>query len=330
MVQCSGCPEISTSVGQGTRRSRNLITRDPDLLPPTQDTIRWVLASVGPDSVVSTVRTLTGGRWHANHAVDIVDRDGRLHRLVLRRWARPGWEADDPDLTAAREAEVLELLWDTPVPAPRLVAADPDGTHADAPALLLARLPGRPRSSVDTDADLEQLAATLLVIHSVEGDAFRQIPAYRRYFEAPVLPPSLEASAPWRQAGDIVRTPAPGGAECFIHRDYHPGNCLWSESRLTGVVDWTQASWGSPSVDLGHMRWNLAAAHGPEVAHRFLEAYLRRAGAGFEHHPYWDVVTLVDLMAEPDAASSISAAELARLERYLVGLLADLEGIERR
>lgn len=49
------------------------------------------------------------------------------HRLVLRRWARPGWEVDDPDYTVEREIRVLELVRRTHVPAPMIVAADPAG-----------------------------------------------------------------------------------------------------------------------------------------------------------------------------------------------------------
>ena len=56
------------------------------------------------------------------------------------------------------------------------------------------------------------------------------------------------------------QTPAPpDDRACFIHRDYHPGNTLWTGGRLTGVVDWIGGSWGPPSVDLGHMRVNLTA-----------------------------------------------------------------------
>jgi hypothetical protein len=47
--------------------------------------------------------------WLASHAVDVVDGSARKHRVVLRRWARPGWE-EDPEMTAAREAAVLERL----------------------------------------------------------------------------------------------------------------------------------------------------------------------------------------------------------------------------
>jgi 3-hydroxyacyl-CoA dehydrogenase len=63
------------------------------------------------------------GGWHANHAIDVIDAGGTRHRLVLRRRARPQWALEDPDFTAAREAAVLELLSETPIPAPRLVTA---------------------------------------------------------------------------------------------------------------------------------------------------------------------------------------------------------------
>jgi aminoglycoside phosphotransferase (APT) family kinase protein len=85
------------------------------------------------------------GSWHLNHALTVVDGGGRVHRLVLRRWARPGWDRDDPDYTAAREMTILELLRPTPVPAPVLVGADLEGVESGVPTLLLTRLPGHPR-----------------------------------------------------------------------------------------------------------------------------------------------------------------------------------------
>jgi hypothetical protein len=98
---------------------RGLLRRRP---PPSA--LRWAAAAVGAGGRVVRVRPLASG-WLANHAVDVADAVGVVHRLVLRRWARPGWEVDDPTLTAAREAAVLELLAATPVPAPRWPPARP-------------------------------------------------------------------------------------------------------------------------------------------------------------------------------------------------------------
>jgi hypothetical protein len=88
---------------------------------------------MGPGSRIQVVRRQPMGSSHLNHALTVVDWDGRVHRLVLRRWARPGWDRDAPDYTAAREMTILELLRPTPVPAPVLVGADIDGVECGVP-----------------------------------------------------------------------------------------------------------------------------------------------------------------------------------------------------
>jgi hypothetical protein len=81
------------------------------------------------------------------------------------------------------------------------------------------------------------------------------------------------------------------------------------------VVDWIGGSWGPPGVDLGHMRVNLAADLGLEVADRFLAAH--QALTGLDHHPFWDVASAVDVAPETPVAwrgvEDLVAAALARL-----------------
>jgi hypothetical protein len=80
--------------------------------------------------------------WLANHAITVADGNDRHDRLVLRRWARPGWSLDDPDDTAQREATVLGLLAYAAVPTPALVAADPTGPPATFPRSCSPASPG--------------------------------------------------------------------------------------------------------------------------------------------------------------------------------------------
>jgi aminoglycoside phosphotransferase (APT) family kinase protein len=110
----------------------------------------------------------------------------------------------------------------------------------------------------------------------------------------------------WRRAAALATEPPPPGRICLIHRDYHPGNTLWQDGRLTGVVDWTQASIGPAAVDVAHMRWNLALDHGLAAAARFLEL----VGRGSDQS-YWDVVTVLDVLPE------LPAAAVGELERYV-------------
>jgi aminoglycoside phosphotransferase (APT) family kinase protein len=293
---------------------RGLLRRRP---PPSA--LRWAAAAVGAGGRVVRVRPLASG-WLANHAVDVADAAGVVHRLVLRRWARPGWEVDDPTLTAAREVAVLELLAATPVPAPRLVAADPDGAACDVPAVLLTRLPGRPPGpAADPRRLVGGLAAALPAIHAVDGGA-AALPAFHRFYEPASLVPPAWSELPglWAQALEVAAGPPPPGPSCLIHRDYHPGNTVWVRGRLVGVVDWNFASWGPPSFDLGHMRVNLAMDLGREWADQFLAAY--QALTGLEHHPWWDVAAVVDL-GVITAPSPPPAPELDRLEAFVAAAL---------
>jgi aminoglycoside phosphotransferase (APT) family kinase protein len=307
---------------------------------PPAAALRWAGAQFGPGSRVVAVRPLPSA-WLANHAVDVADAAGATHHVVLRRWARPGWDDEDPDFTAAREAAILELLAPTPVPAPRLVAADPGAAACDVPALLETRLPGAPPDlGHDPDALVEGLAAALPAIHAVavpgDGPAAAvpvpadpgrgPVPGYRRFYDPARLDPPAWSPRPelWARAFQAAAGPPPDDQACFIHRDYHPGNTLWAGGRLVGVVDWIGGSWGPPSVDLGHMRVNLVMDVGLALADRFLAAH--KALTAFDHHPYWDVASAVDMVAETEATGPGPDPQLARLEELVAAALARLGG----
>ena len=293
--------------------------------PPTA-ALAWAAAALGRGGRVVAVRPLPSA-WLANHAVDVADAAGTLHRVVLRRWARPGWDDDDPDLTAAREAAILALLAPTPVPAPTLVAADPDAAVCDVPALLLGRLPGGPPDlRADPSGVVEGLAAALPPIHAVAVPGRGPVPGYHRFYDPARLDPPPWSARPglWTRAFEVAAGPPPDDRACFIHRDYHPGNTLWTGRQLVGVVDWTGGSWGPPSVDLGHMRVNLVMDLDLELADRFVAAH--RALTGFDHHPYWDTVAAVDLVPELIATGPAPDPELVRLEELVVAALARLGG----
>jgi aminoglycoside phosphotransferase (APT) family kinase protein len=304
----------------------------PELLRrrPPAAALAWAAAPFGPGARVVAVRPLASA-WLANHALDVAAGDGTVHRLVLRRWARPGWDTEDPDFTAAREAAVLELLAPTPVPAPALVAADPEAEACDVPALLETRLPGGPPDlGGDPGPLVEGLAAALPPIHAVAvpwageaaGTGAPGVPPYHRFYEPERLLPPAWSARPglWARAFEVAANPPPAYRPCFIHRDYHPGNTLWAGGRLTGVVDWIGGSWGPPSVDLGHMRVNLASDLGLEVADRFLAAY--QALTGLDHDPYWDVASAVDLDPDLDSAGPPPEPELQRIEDLVAAALA--------
>ncbi|RFU43171.1 aminoglycoside phosphotransferase family protein [Actinomadura logoneensis] len=330
----------------------DLVTRSPALAPalalpvgapPSPATVRWVRECFGRGAEIRAIRPLPGGTAHANHALVVESGSGSEHRLVLRRWLPrdplapggiPGVSGAvgtsgssaatvfaDGEFSPEREIAALTLLAACEIPTPALVAADPAGAHCDAPALLLTRLPGHPPRPVPDDLPevLIQLAAALLPVHALRGAA--SMPPYIPRNRLDLRQPPKHATRPelWERACEIASGPAPDAPSRFVHRDYHPDNTLWSRGRLTGVVDWSDASSGPVGVDVGQMRLRLALRYGVRVADRFRECFDQVAG-GHDQDPYWDLRCLLDLLPE-EPGRVLSERDAARAEEYLQTLL---------
>jgi aminoglycoside phosphotransferase (APT) family kinase protein len=252
----------------------------------------------------------------------------------LKRFVRAAWIAREPDVVA-KEARALELVAPLDVPSQEVVAVDATGAECDVPALLLSRLPGRVvLEPADPGTWLERMAEPLPAIHAAPDSVRLAVQPYRSYADLQALdvPGWTKEPQAWKRAIDAATGPAPAASDCFVHRDYHPTNLLWSRGVLCGVLDWTNASHGDPAVDLGHCRLNLAQFRGVQDAERFAAAYRQRTGSG-PAHPYWDLLTLVEILPEPDVyrgwtqlgLGGLSVALLrARLDEYVALVVSRL------
>lgn len=296
--------------------------------PPPRHALEWAVRNVGQGARLVSVEPLGGGSSHANHVIRIGDRNGGERDFVLRRWVRPDWRETDPAFTPDQEAATLRLARRGGVPAPELVACDAAAVACDVPAILMTRVPGRPlRHPRDARSFTRELAVTLETIHAVDREAAREtVPAYMRYYEPVPTPPRTFPGRPalWERAIELAAGDPPIDRSCFIHRDYHQGNTLWVRGRLTAVVDWTTASFGSPLVDVAHMRANLAIAVGPATADEFLAAW-RQVEPATPWDPSWDLRIAVDFI--PDISSmGLSVRGAGRLEQFVARGIAMLGG----
>jgi aminoglycoside phosphotransferase (APT) family kinase protein len=303
-------------------------------VPPPPAALAWAAAAVGPGARLRAARKLGGGIAQATHALTVDDATGRRHRLVLQRWIRPNWEAEDPGFGPAKEAAVLEALAGGSVPVPRVVAVDPDGSVSGAPSLLTARLPGRPPAVgfVRRPSTVDVLGSTLAEIHRLgaaraTASLRALVPAYYPFGDLAkaVVPSGSTRPDVWREALAIAAAEAdPAAPRTLLHRDYHAWNTLWVGDRLTGVVDWSSASWGPPAADLAHLRVDLATDVSVESAVRARAAYAAAGGdlSGARRH---QLRTVFDYLSDADPAW-VTGPAVARLDAFLAIVLAEPDG----
>jgi aminoglycoside phosphotransferase (APT) family kinase protein len=245
-------------------------------LPPPGPTLDWVAGAIGPGASVTDVRRLANAWAAAVHAIDVRDCDGNQNELVLRRWAR----ADRPQHAGAveHEATVLSMLDAVPgARAPRLVATDPAALRTDAPALVMTRLRGHPVfSPSDVAGFVEGLATSLQAIHSAPlPPQANELEPYRPWgLQRPSVPPPWTRHPDvWRRAFEIARRPVPAYASVLCHRDFHPGNVLWHDGAVSGIVDWTHTCSGPAAADVAHCRLNLTVLFDLDAADAFSRRY---------------------------------------------------------
>ncbi len=264
-----------------------------DTGPPLDDAIPWAEQRVG-DRVLH-VRSLPGATSSDVYHLTLT----RNEPVVLRLFTGSGWLAVEPDL-AEHEAAALRLMDSNPVPTPRLLGVDPDGSQAGVPAVLMSELPGRIHLlPVDLDAWLTALAEPLGHLSSVETGQFEW--AYRTWQDLDSLevPPWSGRADVWEDVFAAVREDPPPSPIGLLHRDYHPTNVLWLNGELSGVIDWVNACVGPAGIDVGHCRLNLAAMYGPDVADTFTDKI--EALTSTPHFPHWDLLSVVDWLPEPTA-----------------------------
>lgn len=292
--------------------------------------LQWVLEAVHPQATVQSINRLHGGMSSLVHSIALQVK-GVDTKVVLRQFDNAEWLRQEPDLPL-HESESLRWAAQTDVQTPRILAFDKTGSECGIPAVLMSQLAG---AVVLQPPDLNQwidgLAEALAQIHTVAADHFPW--TYFTYNDISSLQAPSWSSYPesWHKVITLVKGPRPAVKPCFIHRDYHPTNVLWSGNKVSGVVDWVNACQGPAGIDIGHCRLNLAQLYDVAAADAFLTAYEKYAGSTFQYEPFWDLLSLIEVLYGPPSVypgwpafgvtGLTDSLMVERLDRYMLSLL---------
>jgi aminoglycoside phosphotransferase (APT) family kinase protein len=253
-----------------------------------------VVEQFEPGATLRFARPLQGGISANMSALDIGLPNGRARSVVLRQPNKSTFA--ERQSAAAEEFAVLRVVHQEGLPVPEPLLLDVSGDILPDPYLLLSYLDGHAEYSTET-LDTAALKARMLArIHRV-APSLPAVAALRRPQRAfasrlQALPPDPASPVDeWgiRQALEPFWTSLPSNHSVLLHGDYWPGNLLWKNGRLVGVVDWEDASIGDPLADLAISRLDTLLIFGADAMAEFTSAYASVSGVNMTDLPYWDL-----------------------------------------
>ncbi len=242
-----------------------------------------------PHSKLLRAWELAGGISAQTTALEALLADGRQEKIIAR-WPGNG--------AAEREFRTLQAVRAAGIAAPAPLLLDVAGDPCSGPAILIEYIEGKPDyAPADPAGFVAQMAEQLAAIHRLSGShpslslltpqterLSRQLARRSARLDGSLDEGRIRAAleAAW---------PLPQPAEpALLHGDFWPGNILWREGRIAGVVDWEDAEIGHPLGDLAVTRLDLLWTCGVEAMHVFTRHYQALTGADLSDLPYWDLI----------------------------------------
>jgi aminoglycoside phosphotransferase (APT) family kinase protein len=295
--------------------------------------LTWAAAAIGSGATVADVRALHGdhGPWRLRieHATGVTDAVLRGGPPSARVWP----------FMIATGAVALETAASFGLSAPRLIAADLDGARTGGVTTLETVVAGSTAWPAPPSAErLRAAGAALAAVHAIPLAPREHLPFRPR-------PIAVDDFATDRRRARMATTPllaeadrtlaargTPTGATGFVHGDVWPGNIVWTADEEAVLIDWKTAGVGSPGVDLGELRKQVAIIFGPDAPDLVLQGWEQTAGATAPDVAYWDAIaalntptTLDDGYLQGGWAPLDGVAATARRDAFLESALTRLD-----
>jgi aminoglycoside phosphotransferase (APT) family kinase protein len=253
--------------------------------------IERLLREFAPGARLARAWPLAGGISATMTAFEVELRDGAMKRFIARQPASHKFEADRN--AAAHEFRVLSALREAGLPVQTPYLLEPPTEEFPEPFFVAEYIEGKPEvAPKDAKGYVRRFTEQLVRIHAVDHASLGldflpvQTRGYGERREAPndslretEIRDALESMTP------ILRSNRP----VLRHGDFWPGNILWRDGEVVGVIDWEDALVGEPLADVAICRLDLWWILGQEGAREFTDRYRSLTDFDFRDLPYWDL-----------------------------------------
>ena len=325
----------------GNERTEAAMT--PEGQASRDDLINWVETVTG--AKVTRAKLISGGNRCQSWSLEIERAGAPAIDKVYLRYQPPRPASAEP-YTVLREAEVYRALTGSAVPAAGLIAVNPD-----LPAILTENVPGRAdfrrvAAAAEREAIARQFVEALATLHKLplQGRALpglspgasvadcvgEELRIWRAmYEETRAGDPLIDLALDWLDK----HVPEVAGPPAFVHGDAGPGNFLFEQGRLTGLIDWELAHAGDPMEDLAWFSMRVVMEPVPDFAERLRE-YGRLMGAAPDrgrilyHRVFVSARVVIIRHRNVTGQPGNSLVSRALNRRLLVDALAAANGVE--
>lgn len=298
--------------------------RPLDILP--RETVLILLNKIAPGSRMQSVELLAGSFSNHTHLVEADLPDGRPLKLVVRRYQEYG--GYDRGEKARREFKAFELIHAHGIPGPEALLLDDSGEILGVPGIVTRFVPG----ALQLEAPAEslpwarKLAVMLARIHAIPLD--RQAHSFLLvanseatwFLQSDKVPEFMQkfpgGTRLWQALNERYDS-LPRVTPALVHIDYWVGNVLWEAGEISAVLDWEEAAWGDPVIDVAYARMNMCLMGLPDAADEFLQAYEQESGRKVENLGFWEMAAAARPMDDPQAWEVEQEPKAARFQNFV-------------
>ncbi len=254
-----------------------------------------IMEKFDPEALLVRAWKLEGGVSAQVMALEIEQAGGQTKKLLVRQHGEVD-RAQNPQI-AADEFKLLRLLHAAGLPTPEPYYLDQSCEIFPIPYIVIEYIEGEAIFSLDAVPDLiPQLAGQLARIHELDGSQHdcSFLPQQEKLYNGKLRtrPARLDDSLDEGHIRDVLKAAGPlplRNRPVLLHGDFWPGNILWRDGRLVGVIDWEDARFGDPLSDLANSRLEVLWAFGRDAMQHFTASYRAKTSIDTTLLPYWDL-----------------------------------------
>ncbi len=263
---------------------------------PFRGKINDLLEVITPGYTLTSVLPLMGSYSNDTKLIQARSASGSRVRFILRRYMY-----GNRSRKARVEFMTLATLqnYDVPVPIPLYV--DEVGNDLGSPGIVTRYISGKllmlpsdhPGGSFRW---AQSLAKMLAKIHSVPCDQVKHFVLDANveatwFLHAGVVPDYMEIHPDgikvWQAVNKLLPYIQPV-EPTLVHLDYWRGNVLWDHGEITAVVDWEEAAYGDPGIDVAYCCMEMVIMGMVKESEEFLRAYEAEMGP-VENLEFWQL-----------------------------------------